>query len=808
MVLKKFQKTAENSVWFIVVFGELCTNDAQFLAYSRQVEDRHLMDTPECDETEDFVRRNWLVFLIVSSVLLFLFLVLMAKTCWDCCRCCFRSKKRRLSDECSSRNLLDMMGGDLAAEDFHHECGWFYEEEGSARGPFVDSEIFDLLDKGELCEDSRVTLANIPLAIILKDPLDRSTEELKIGMYLKRPEDDSCAHILADRSINSIYPVDRGSISSDPSSEAIPRASLDSLQRMVLASRRVDEPLEEAREEDAEAEEERLMQDLEAGLKAEKDAKKVHDRGDESQATTRATTRTRKTTITEVPPLVLTEQTPREEEGAWKSQQSRWLMGHGSSSSQKDSGSGSRLREMAVAFGKATSTRLQAGYDAAAQKVFGTDQKKKGGVPPSSMGKGKKQLKEKEKPKAQSQKWDFDAEEEKMLKDIFSAFDLDRTGAICYKHLAHISKKMQKGFTPEQLHLTLREADRDGDGEVNYREFLTYMGKYGLNGSGPLHMIRPEHCRVLSLEEQFQKFDEDQMGAICFKNLVQISRKHGKDYTEDEIRDAIDAADRNCDGEINFKEFKLYMEKTGLKATGPLHIFANYMEADELRRSMHGKKKKPRNTVTAIAATREFEAALKSRTKSEGKKTGQRKSSFEDNSSSKRNRAATDDVRYGEKTPKGKNHKKMFFAVEEEHAASDDDHMRKPSGGFNHLYQSEEPTPKGKRRQKDSVYRDESRDLTRSWAPGNLPKTIPPSPRGGLPSKKGSKEKTPPSGRHRQREYYDDGSDEEDGGVMLDAVIRDPLRRMERSQPARHMNNHSVMNPTIIYQAQGSGEVS
>merc|ERR1711966_333271 len=54
----------------------------------------------------------------------------------------------------------------------------------------------------------------------------------------------------------------------------------------------------------------------------------------------------------------------------------------------------------------------------------------------------------------------------------FRLFDHDNTGKISLKNLRRVAKEIGENMTDEELQEMIDEADKDGDGEVSYEEFL------------------------------------------------------------------------------------------------------------------------------------------------------------------------------------------------------------------------------------------------------------------------------------------------------------------------------------------------
>ena len=66
---------------------------------------------------------------------------------------------------------------------------------------------------------------------------------------------------------------------------------------------------------------------------------------------------------------------------------------------------------------------------------------------------------------------------------------------------------------------------------------------------------------VDELRKAFRLFDEDETGRISLANLRRVARELGEPLSEDEMRQMIDEADRDGDGEVDEEEFVRIMRK-------------------------------------------------------------------------------------------------------------------------------------------------------------------------------------------------------------------------------------------------------
>ncbi|KAJ8753709.1 hypothetical protein K2173_026385 [Erythroxylum novogranatense] len=68
---------------------------------------------------------------------------------------------------------------------------------------------------------------------------------------------------------------------------------------------------------------------------------------------------------------------------------------------------------------------------------------------------------------------DTDSEEE--LKEAFKVFDKDQNGYISAAELRYVMTNLGEKLTDEEVDEMIGEADFDGDGQVNYEEFVKMM---------------------------------------------------------------------------------------------------------------------------------------------------------------------------------------------------------------------------------------------------------------------------------------------------------------------------------------------
>ena len=132
----------------------------------------------------------------------------------------------------------------------------------------------------------------------------------------------------------------------------------------------------------------------------------------------------------------------------------------------------------------------------------------------------------------------------KEFKEAFDIFDVDGGGTITAEELGEVMKSLGQKPTKAQLDAMVSEIDADGDGAIDFPEFLTMMLRKMNEGD-------PEK----ELRDVFMVFDKDKSGTISAEELKSVMKVIGEKLTDQEIDDAIRLADTTGDGEVDYDEF-------------------------------------------------------------------------------------------------------------------------------------------------------------------------------------------------------------------------------------------------------------
>ncbi|RCV19397.1 hypothetical protein SEVIR_3G397500v4 [Setaria viridis] len=138
------------------------------------------------------------------------------------------------------------------------------------------------------------------------------------------------------------------------------------------------------------------------------------------------------------------------------------------------------------------------------------------------------------------------------FREAFAFFDKDGDGCITVEELATVMGSLQ-GTRPsaEELREMIRDADADGNGTIDFAEFLGLMARKTAGAGGDGDGADPDE----ELREAFKVFDKDQNGYISATELRHVMINLGEKLTDEEVEQMIREADLDGDGQVNYDEF-------------------------------------------------------------------------------------------------------------------------------------------------------------------------------------------------------------------------------------------------------------
>ena len=124
------------------------------------------------------------------------------------------------------------------------------------------------------------------------------------------------------------------------------------------------------------------------------------------------------------------------------------------------------------------------------------------------------------------------------------------SGSISKDELKGVMKKLGSNPTDDEIQVMINSVDDNGDGEIDFDEFLVLMSAKKKNSKED-----PDK----ELKDAFKVFDADGSGTISRDELKKLMKRLGQNLTDSELDAMMDEVDTDKSGEIDFKEFKSMM---------------------------------------------------------------------------------------------------------------------------------------------------------------------------------------------------------------------------------------------------------
>ncbi|KAI4501129.1 hypothetical protein M0802_003932 [Mischocyttarus mexicanus] len=128
------------------------------------------------------------------------------------------------------------------------------------------------------------------------------------------------------------------------------------------------------------------------------------------------------------------------------------------------------------------------------------------------------------------------------FKEAFMLFDKDEDGTITMAELGVVMRSLGQRPSDTELRDMVNEVDQDGNGTIEFNEFLQMMSRKMKGADG-----KDE------LREAFRVFDKNKDGLISSKELRHVMTNLGEKLSEEEVDDMIKEADLDGDGMVNYE---------------------------------------------------------------------------------------------------------------------------------------------------------------------------------------------------------------------------------------------------------------
>ncbi|XP_031569549.1 calmodulin-alpha-like isoform X2 [Actinia tenebrosa] len=136
-------------------------------------------------------------------------------------------------------------------------------------------------------------------------------------------------------------------------------------------------------------------------------------------------------------------------------------------------------------------------------------------------------------------------EQIKEYEDAFNFFDKDKNGYITTRELGAIMRSLGQNPTEVELQEMVNEVDYDGNGVVDFHEFVNMMINQNNNTLDQEELL-----------EAFRTFDGDDKGYIFTSEIRYVLRHMGENISEQVINDILKDSNHGKKRKVTFEEFE------------------------------------------------------------------------------------------------------------------------------------------------------------------------------------------------------------------------------------------------------------
>eukprot|EP01057_Protomagalhaensia_wolfi_P001248 Protomagalhaensia_wolfi_Nauph_80__1247@NODE_1736_length_1371_cov_205_636637_g1351_i0_p1_GENE_NODE_1736_length_1371_cov_205_636637_g1351_i0NODE_1736_length_1371_cov_205_636637_g1351_i0_p1_ORF_typecomplete_len154_score37_38EFhand_7/PF13499_6/3_8e22EFhand_7/PF13499_6/1_1e13EFhand_6/PF13405_6/3_3e11EFhand_6/PF13405_6/0_00055EFhand_6/PF13405_6/4_3e10EFhand_6/PF13405_6/1_9e02EFhand_8/PF13833_6/0_00028EFhand_8/PF13833_6/9_7e16EFhand_8/PF13833_6/0_00046EFhand_8/PF13833_6/8_4e06EFhand_1/PF00036_32/4_1e09 len=140
------------------------------------------------------------------------------------------------------------------------------------------------------------------------------------------------------------------------------------------------------------------------------------------------------------------------------------------------------------------------------------------------------------------------------FKEAFNLFDKDGDGLITAEELGIVMKNLGQNPTDGELQDMLNEVDADGNGTIDFTEFLSVMAKT---------VKESDHAEELLAA--FRVFDRDGDGFISGTELREVMSALGEKLEDDELEEMLREAKSSSSGESSLIDYSGFVRMLNKK---------------------------------------------------------------------------------------------------------------------------------------------------------------------------------------------------------------------------------------------------
>eukprot|EP00915_Cephaloidophora_sp_WS-2016_P004450 GHVH01005968.1.p1 GENE.GHVH01005968.1~~GHVH01005968.1.p1 ORF type:complete len:159 (+),score=24.08 GHVH01005968.1:150-626(+) len=136
------------------------------------------------------------------------------------------------------------------------------------------------------------------------------------------------------------------------------------------------------------------------------------------------------------------------------------------------------------------------------------------------------------------------------IREAFNLFDTEGTGTIDPRELKAAMQSLGFQTKNPTIFQMIVDLERSAQGSVDFEEFLKAITS----------KLGDKETRA-GIQKIFNLFDDDKSGTISLRNLKRVAKELGETMTDEELREMLERADGDGDGEISFEDFYVIMTK-------------------------------------------------------------------------------------------------------------------------------------------------------------------------------------------------------------------------------------------------------
>lgn len=135
------------------------------------------------------------------------------------------------------------------------------------------------------------------------------------------------------------------------------------------------------------------------------------------------------------------------------------------------------------------------------------------------------------------------------MRQVFDKFDANKDGKISQHEYKGVLRALGRTNTIEQVPKIFQIADLDGDGFINFKEFMEVQKK----GGG---------VKTIDIQNAFRTFDLNGDGKISAEEVLEVLKRLGERCSLEDCQRMVRAVDTDGDGMVDMDEFMTMMTRS------------------------------------------------------------------------------------------------------------------------------------------------------------------------------------------------------------------------------------------------------